>query len=59
MAEEMLNLLTKKQNIITMEKITMNKKIKNKFIKEAKKTFEDREKRSIKVGNVKIDIISI
>lgn len=37
----------------------MNKKIKNKFIKEAKKTCEDREKRSIKVGNVKIDIISI
>tara|TARA_E500000318_G_scaffold105620_1_gene112714 strand:+ start:2468 stop:2596 length:129 start_codon:yes stop_codon:yes gene_type:complete len=42
-----------------MEKIKMNKKMKTKFIKETKKTFEDKKKRSMKVGNVKIDIISI
>lgn len=36
----------------------MNKQEKQKFINEFKKTYKDKKKRSLKYGNVKVDIIS-
>tara|TARA_A100001515_G_scaffold71259_1_gene56662 strand:- start:344 stop:457 length:114 start_codon:yes stop_codon:yes gene_type:complete len=36
----------------------MNKKEKQKFVNEFKKTFKDKKTRSLKYGNVKVDIIS-